>query len=70
MKCTVRVFMPMKNEQNFSIVLIVVGVFGLQISLYELIVGNISLLMVGAMMVIGGVLAYSGVDKYRKIQDE
>lgn len=60
----------MKNNQIFAIALIVVGVFGIQIALYELIKGNLSLTTIYPMLIIGSFLAYKGVDKYRRIEDQ
>ena len=63
------VFIPMENNQKFAIVLIVIGVLGIQIAHYELLKGNLSLTVVYTMLTIGGFLAYKGVDKYRRIED-
>lgn len=60
----------MQDKQMFAILLIVVGVFGIQIALYELLKGNISLAVIYPMLIIGSFLAYKGVDKYRRIEDQ
>ncbi len=59
----------MENNQKLAILLIVIGVFGIQIALYELLKGNLDLTIVYTMLIIGGFLAYKGVDKYRRIED-
>lgn len=64
-----RVFIPMETNQKFAIVLIVIGVFGIQIALYELLKGNLSLTIIYTMLIMGCFLAYKGVDKYRRIED-
>lgn len=60
----------MEKQQSIAILLIVVGVFGLQIGLYELVTGMTPWSVTIAMGTIGSVLAYKGVDIYRKIEDE
>lgn len=60
----------MEREQKIAVVIIVIGVLGIQVALYELIKGNLGLTIIYPMLIIGSFLAYKGVDKYRRIEDQ
>ena len=60
----------MESRQAFAIGLIVVGVLGIQIGLYEWYRGIIPLVTIYIMLGIGAWLSWTGVDRYRKIEDQ
>ena len=60
----------MKSREQFVMLSVaLVGVFGMQIGLYELVRGSAQAL-VFSLLVGGSALALIGFDRYRKIEDE
>jgi len=59
----------MKRKQLVMLAVGVVGVLGIQIGLYELVKGSASPQLIYGMLGLGSVLALSGFDYYRRVED-
>lgn len=60
----------MKRKQFIMMTIGMIGVFGIQVGLYELIKGNSHPLIVYTILAIGSVFALKGFGAYRKMEDE
>lgn len=59
----------MNRKQIVMLAVGVVGVFGIQIGLYELIKGQAPLMLIYSILGLGSLLALIGFDYYRRVED-
>ena len=60
----------MERRQLIMMTIGFIGVFGIQVGLYELVKARAPLIIIYGILAIGVVLAFKGFGAYREIEDE